>query len=687
MKTFFCSLFLLIVVWDGNTQGFDLHSIHKQINQATDDSTRFNLYTKLYSEYSQTDIDSSFYYIEELISLARKNNKKLEEAKLLASKAFQYMNSRQYVQALEYYLEAFDLAENPKIEKYYWTLRENNSPRDERMYLLTNVHFTFGHLMGLTENEEEQSNQYRITKKLAEENNDLYNLAYAHDGLALVHIKKNQLDSALLAVNTSIEILSQLNYKFNESYGKWILGSILLEKTDYEKAYLAFREGKASAERENNRLGLLINEHGLSKYFLLSGMIDSSLFYAHKIENEAGNIDFHALDFDVGKVYENLYQIHKVRGDKDNALDYLQKAKSSRDSLNKIKIKNLSAFQQVLMRLKLDQKEEEKERASIQNRNRFYALFIILAVVLFISFLLYRNNLIKQQTNKKLTDTLSELKNTQTQLIHVEKMASLGELTAGIAHEIQNPLNFVNNFSEVSTELIDEMNMEIEKGNYNEAKEISADIKMNLEKINHHGNRADSIVKGMLLHSRKSTGQKEQVDINALADEYLRLAYHGFRAKEKSFQADFKTDFEKDLPALKVVPQDIGRVLLNLINNAFYAVYLQSKNLRSNQNQANTLPGGNDKESGYNPSVIVTTQKVESEKGNMIQILVRDNGHGIPEEVKTKVFQPFYTTKPTGLGTGLGLSISYDIIKAHGGDMKVESIENEGTTFIVTIPV
>ncbi len=700
MKVFIGFILLVTIAWEGKAQGFDLQGVHSQLQNASDDSTKFDLYTKLFNEYSQTNIDSSLYYIDVLISLARKNNKKLEEAKCLASKAFQHMNSRQYVQALEYYLEAFEIAENPEIEKNYWTLRENNSPRNERMHLLTNVHFTFGYLMGLTGDMEEQLNQYRKTKKLAQENNDRYNLAYANDGLALVYIKKNQLDSALFSVNTSIKILSALDYKFNESYGKWILGSILMEKREYDKAYPAFRDGQVSAKRENNRLGLLINEFGLSNYYLQKGVIDSSLYYAYKIENQAGNIDFHALDFDIGKVYENIYQIHKFTNDKDNALHYLQKAKTSRDSLNGIKIKNLSAFQQVLMRLKLEQKDEEKERASIQNRNRIYALMLILFVILVISFMLYRNNLMKQKANKILSDTLSELKNTQDQLIHVEKMASLGELTAGIAHEIQNPLNFVNNFSEVSSELIkeaiEELNQvktqyttsrQIDPSKIEEVEAILNDLDGNQQKINHHGKRADSIVKGMLLHSRKSTGQKEMVDINALADEYLRLAYHGFRAKEKSFQAEFKSDFEKDLPAVKVVPQDIGRVLLNLINNAFYAVHLQSKIFRSDQNQANSLSEVKNQESIYKPSVTVTTRKVEGIKGQMIRIFIKDNGHGIPDEVKSKIFQPFYTTKPTGLGTGLGLSISYDIIKAHGGDMEVESKVNEGTNFIVTIPI
>jgi len=268
---------------------------------------------------------------------------------------------------------------------------------------------------------------------------------------------------------------------------------------------------------------------------------------------------------------------------------------------------------------------------------------------------------------KEIEKAYHELKTTQQQLIHSEKMASLGELTAGIAHEIQNPLNFVNNFSEVSKELLDEMKEAIEKGDTEDAKEIMNDVIQNLEKINHHGKRADGIVKGMLQHSRTSSGQKEPTDINALCDEYLRLAYHGLRAKDKSFNAKFETNFDTSIDKVNVVPQEIGRVILNLINNAFYAV--------SERKKLN--------EPGYEPTVSVSTIK----DGDSIKIKVSDNGTGIPQKVLDKIFQPFFTTKPTGQGTGLGLSLSYDIVKAHGGELKVETKEGEGTEFIILLPV
>ncbi|MFD2727525.1 sensor histidine kinase [Hyunsoonleella rubra] len=272
-----------------------------------------------------------------------------------------------------------------------------------------------------------------------------------------------------------------------------------------------------------------------------------------------------------------------------------------------------------------------------------------------------------EKANNTLKQSLENLKATQSQLIQSEKMASLGELTAGIAHEIQNPLNFVNNFSEVSKELLEEMLEELKNGDLEEVNELANDVIQNLEKINHHGKRADGIVKGMLQHSRTSSGVKESTHLNTLADEYLRLAYHGLRAKDKSFNANIQTHFDESIGNIDIIPQDIGRVLLNLITNAFYAVTAKKKQQPSD----------------YDPTVTVTTKKTDSS----ISISVKDNGNGIPKSILGKIFQPFFTTKPTGQGTGLGLSLSYDILKAHGGEITVDSTENIGTEFILILPI
>jgi signal transduction histidine kinase len=303
-------------------------------------------------------------------------------------------------------------------------------------------------------------------------------------------------------------------------------------------------------------------------------------------------------------------------------------------------------------------------------------------VVSVIGIILFRNNNQRKKSNllltsqkneieqqkKQVEESMERLQSTQSQLVQAEKMASLGELTAGIAHEIQNPLNFVNNFAEINTELIDELKKEIEPAGIISANELVEDIKANSEKITHHGNRADAIVKSMLQHSRKTSAQKELTDINALCDEYMRLFYHGLRAKDKSFNAEYDTKFDTNLPLISVIPQDIGRVILNLINNAFYAV-----NARQKMEQ----------DSGYKPLVTLTTSK----QGDQVVIEVADNGTGMPEQVKEKIFQPFFTTKPTGEGTGLGLSLSYDIVtKGHGGSINVSTSTNQGTVVSVQLP-
>jgi len=306
-----------------------------------------------------------------------------------------------------------------------------------------------------------------------------------------------------------------------------------------------------------------------------------------------------------------------------------------------------------------------------------YTIYVLVFIVVIRAYITFRSQRLRRE-NKVLEETVShrteqlqksleDLKATQTQLIQSEKMASLGELTAGIAHEIQNPLNFVNNFSEVSIELVDELKNEAREGNKEEVMAIAEDIAGNLEKVVTHGKRADSIVKSMMEHSRTSKGELQPTDINALADEYLRLAYHGMRGKDKTFNATLETHLDNSIGNIKVVPQDIGRVLLNLYNNAFYAVSEKKKQSVDE----------------YSPTVSVSTKR-ENDK---VIITVRDNGNGIPEKVSDKIFQPFFTTKPTGQGTGLGLSLAYDIVKAHGGELKVKTKEGEGSEFIIQLPV
>jgi signal transduction histidine kinase len=404
---------------------------------------------------------------------------------------------------------------------------------------------------------------------------------------------------------------------------------------------------------------------------------DSCIYYAKTA------VDHAKLDRNPDQVQRAttlLTNEYKAVNDYKNAFYYQEITQQAKDSL--FSQQKTLQFQNLVFNEKQRQQEAQAKEIAYQNKIRFYTLLGVLVVfVLIAAILLFANSqrkkansTLKQQNDqieaqrKDLEKTIADLKNTQRQLIQSEKMASLGELTAGIAHEIQNPLNFVNNFSEVNTELIEEMELELDKGGISEVRSLTSDIKANQQKISQHGKRADFIVKGMLQHSRASTGEKQLTNINVLADEFFKLSFHGLRAKDKSFNAEMVTHFDPDLPKVNVVQQDIGRVLLNLINNAFYAVNQKAKTAGAD----------------YKPTVELST----SHTADQIEIKVKDNGNGIPESIKGKIMQPFFTTKPTGEGTGLGLSLSYDIVvKGHGGKINIESKEGEGSEFIIDLPI
>ncbi|HET9433089.1 MAG TPA: ATP-binding protein, partial [Chitinophagaceae bacterium] len=427
--------------------------------------------------------------------------------------------------------------------------------------------------------------------------------------------------------------------------------------------FMALQNSRSSNESIN--LGAI--QQKIAEVYEKLNLNDSSLYYAVNAFNEAQRTSQKSRLLESSNLLVKLYRGMRKY---DSAFYYDDLATSMKDSLY-----GMPKFKQLQLLMLSEQKRQqeiEQEQERYKNKTRMIALWSAVGVFLIIAFILFRNNRQKQKTNRVLETTLANLKSTQSQLIQSEKMASLGELTAGIAHEIQNPLNFVNNFSEVNDELLKELKTEAEKGNLEEVKAIANDIAFNSEKINHHGKRADGIVKGMLQHSRSSSGIKEPTNLNTLVDEYLRLAYHGLRAKDKSFNSTMKTDFDESIGNINIIPQDIGRVVLNLINNAFYAVDEKKKK------SGNT----------YEPIVTVSTRTVKPPSGGLgAEIRVADNGNGIPQKVLDKIFQPFFTTKPAGQGTGLGLSLSYDIVKAHGGELTVETREGEGSEFITVLPI
>jgi signal transduction histidine kinase len=428
-----------------------------------------------------------------------------------------------------------------------------------------------------------------------------------------------------------------------------------LESADNpEKAREYFKESLARFAASNNLRGISLASRWFSIFYQSQGQMDSAIIIAGN-----GLLAAQQNKFLRGVMYnsEQLSLIYEKIQQPDSAYKYLKiKVAAQENLLSSVK---MNQIQTVIIAEQQRAQALEKEKISYRNRIKLYTALAIAATLMLFAVFFYRSR-------RRIKASLDSLKATQQQLIQSEKMASLGELTAGIAHEIQNPLNFVNNFSELNKELIAEMNEEIQKGNFEEVKAIAKDVTENEQKINHHGKRADAIVKGMLQHSRSSSGIKEPTDINALAEEYLRLAYHGLRAKDKSFNASMKTDFDPAVGKIDIVPQDIGRVILNLITNAFYVVDEKKK-----QGKA-----------PFDPTVTVSTRK----NNGKVEIKVKDNGNGIPPKVLDKIFQPFFTTKPTGQGTGLGLSLSYDIMKAHGGELKVHTIEGEGTEFTMVLP-
>ena len=503
------------------------------------------------------------------------------------------------------------------------------------------------------------------------------------DGVAIVSLnigeiyqKEKMYDSAIYYFQISIKIYEGTS---NAAFPLTHLGQIYAQKGNFEKAYQYHNAAIEIAKRLDTKKELTESILGLAQTQLKQEKIEEAIQNFNKVLRIAEEINSKN---DIKTAYEALAKSYAMLGDfkkaYSNSILFIGIKDSLYNNNNDKKIQQLQFnfdIEKKEAAINLLTKDKKLKEATIQRQRVIsYSSIAGLFVFLIFAFILYRNNKQKQKANvllkqqkQKVESTLSELKATQAQLIQSEKMASLGELTAGIAHEIQNPLNFVNNFSEVNTELIDELQNELKAGNTEDAFSILSDIKANEEKINHHGKRADAIVKGMLQHSKTSTGQKEPTNINKLADEYLRISYHGFRGKDKNFNATLKTDFDESIGLINVIPQDIGRVLLNLYNNAFYALHEKSK-LNSEE---------------YEPTVSVSTKKINGK----FEIRISDNGNGIPQKIVDKIFQPFFTTKPTGQGTGLGLSLSYDIIKAHGGELKVETKEADVSTFMIQLPM
>jgi two-component system NtrC family sensor kinase len=669
MKNIIKILLLLLMPVLAHAQQHLPDSTIKALKNATNDSLRYRANVQAYLYCEEINRDSALYYVGKTLLLTRKNNRMLLVAWSLASKSYQLTTIGRYAEALKCLLQAFEIAQDPQNDNNSWFLNQRVTPEKNRLLTLALVHHMFGVLMYRTQNTEQTIFHFKEAKRIAQEINNPTRVMLADMNLGKVYISLNKIDSALVFENEAKDITLKIGSKKYLGHIFSCFGDIALKQGNKTKAKQFYYEGVNAATEQNNIADLNWNYLKLTNFYLAEKEKDSSLYFAEKMFATLKSIGPNTnQQVNIGVAYDNLYKSYKLTKQLDSAFKYAGLALAAKDSIYNNRIGSLAQFQNLSFKEQLRLQQLEKEKDAYQSTVRTYALLAGLGVFLIIAIILYRNNLQKHKANKVLATALTNLKATQTQLIQSEKMASLGELTAGIAHEIQNPLNFVNNFSEVNKEMVEELEDELKKGNVEEALAIAADIKGNEEKINHHGKRADFIVKGMLQHSRTSTGEKQLTDINILADEFFRLSYHGLRAKDKAFNAELVTRFDEKLPKVNIAQQDIGRVLLNLFNNAFYAV---------NQKQKTAGPD-------YKPEVTVSTS---IEKNNLI-IKVRDNGNGIPDAIKDKIMQPFFTTKPTGEGTGLGLSLSYDIVvKGHNGKIDIDSEEGEGSEFIITMSI
>ena len=636
-------------------------------NNTTNDTLRMGLARSLGVYYAEINIDSGLYYSQQQVALARQLKLKLWEADALNGFGYLSSLSKDYPRSLQAFLEGLKIAEDKEIERNIWQVSrfsKTGDPAFARLTVLSILHLDLARLYGYTGNVQKQIHSFFEALKYAKIIDDPSILSHVYSNLGLTYVNLDKLDSALSFLQRSLHYYDVSGFNRYKGGTLSYVGMVYFKKGNYTLAKEYFFNAVGASRQVNNLTDLSLTHLYLGDLFSRTGDKDSSLLYAYRGLENAQSAGSRSL---LVSAYTSLSSIYKLRNNVDSAFFYQGLVVAAKDSLNNVE--KIKQFQNIGFDEQLKVQELEKEKIATQNKIRTYGMLAGLGVLLAIGLILYRNNRQKQKANQVLETALTNLKSTQAQLIQSEKMASLGELTAGIAHEIQNPLNFINNFSEVNREMLEELKAERLKPNAERDESLEADIINDLidneSKINHHGKRADAIVKGMLQHSRASTGKREATDINALVDEYLRLSYHGLKAKNKDFNCEIKTEFDESISKIEVVPEDIGRVLLNLYNNAFYAASLPS-------------------EGGFkdNPTIWVST-KAEEDK---MKIRVKDNGPGIPPSIIDKIFQPFFTTKPTGQGTGLGLSLSYDIVKAHGGELRVETKEGEGSEFIIELP-
>ena len=625
---------------------------------------------KIYGNAFQAkgDFKGSLDYYNRALSIAKSAKEVKIVPGILNNIGLVYFNLGNYTEALNTYFEAIKGAEEVN----------NNFVKAA---VLNNIAYVYLELDNLDEAEK----NYTRVLEIDSASGDLRRMVQSLNNIGDVRLKQNRHVEALTTLQRAYGMALDLKSDDLIEMSSRTLAAIYVVLNNSDSAENYFRESISISRQNNYGVPLVKSMIGLSDLLYKKGKFNEALGYAVEAKEQAEKMGQTILMRDAN---EKLSKIYEAEGNTSNALISYKLFKQYNDSINGLRSKRVAATLEA--EYEFSKKALRFEKESLRQWWLIFSAFAGLLTIGIILFIIARNRnrlnrayhnlkektLEIEQKNEALERTLGQLKEAQLQLIHAEKMASLGELTAGIAHEIKNPLNFVNNFSELNAEIISEIEAEMESGNLEEIKELLNDLKGNEQKITQHGKRADAIVKGMLAHTRTSTGQKEPTDLNALAREYLRLAYQGQKTKTPDFESGYHFKPADDLSKIELIPQEIGRVLFNLMQNAFLAVMERSKTAGAS----------------YKPLVEVVLKR----EGEWVKIFIRDNGTGIPDSIRSKIFQPFFTTRPAGQGTGLGLSLSYDIVKAHGGDIAVESTvvppnapeaQGQGSVFIISLPV
>jgi len=674
MKKFIVLLLLVYVVNSIQAQNTETDSLKKLLLTVKESPERVLVLEGLSYAYLSAYPDTSLQYATEGLQLAQKIDDPVGEAYCTNALGNVYFGVGDYPKALEMYLQSLKMKEALKNQEHA-------------------IAVTFFNIADVyTEQGDYRHALYYLfkTRRLDEKLRDSGGILFDLHSLSSIYLRMKNADSALYYAEPALELARRLNDKNIIGAVVNNYGEIYAYLNNFTLAAKYYHESISYVQAINDNEVLAANYYGLAKVFKEQNMFDSSVFYARRAVLVAREAPFLKQLLDAATFLAGQF---KSKEQFDSAFYYQELSMTTKDSLYNVekikKVQNLKLLEQ--------QRQQSIEVAEIkfENRIKLYAVILVSFVFLLIALTLWRNNKQKQkaytlleQQKVKTEMALNELRSTQAQLLQKEKMASLGELMAGIAHEIQNPLNFINNFSELNIELLDELKEERDK-KLNETmaeNKIYENIKKNTGKMLHHGKRAASIVKNMLAHSRMSGEEKQPVNLNDLVNEYLKLSWHSMRAQDKLFNAGMETHLDPDIENIKIVRQDISRVLLNLFSNAFYSV--NEKNKKSLSSSSGDGATGKPEEE-YKPVVTVTTKSTRLFSGRPgVSITIRDNGIGIPQEVLKKIFEPFFTTKPTGEGTGLGLSLSYDIItKGHGGELKVNTKEGEYAEFTIELPV